>query len=464
MDQDEIDETTNAATLASAASALLAASTLRGVSSMTSSMPAPRSFFPCSSSSSLFPLSPSSMEHDDYAMGLSGICGANATLLSLPIEIHSKILFLLDPSDVLSYSRTCKTCLEYAESQQLWRHQWYKLSRKTPFLFLPVHTLVELGTNFKDSCRRLWQILVTEGAYGGLIPGKCTECKEYTCGAACIEDRTSKVSLDIGSKITWLITSNFTLQRHLSMVAVPKVLRCYDCDTTLDRNEMQCDCMPIPQDGNPSLMPASSSLMREAYCNNRLMSGHTALEYCSQPLADLRPQMPPTSTGRPFCLFCDDDKVNRMQCERDMVYGTRQMLGSRPYMSPEDCFETVGDAMAAASSSCTASPETLTNGYCKDTASILGANNLDLLSPLTALEHEEAFPVVKAFLAHLLKQYKMVRASFIFYQIGPIILCLFQISDLQRPNCSLIFTYAKMPLAVKEALLKYLFEEMKISK
>jgi hypothetical protein len=50
----------------------------------------------------------------------------------------------------------------------------------------------------------------------------------------------------------------------------------------------------------------------------------------------------------------------------------------------------------------------LMNGYCRDTASILGVNNLDLLSPLLAIEHEEAFPIVRSFLAHLLKEYKMV--------------------------------------------------------
>ena len=50
----------------------------------------------------------------------------------------------------------------------------------------------------------------------------------------------------------------------------------------------------------------------------------------------------------------------------------------------------------------------LMNGYCRDTASILGVNNLDLLSPLLAIEHEEAFPIVRSFLAHLLKEYNMV--------------------------------------------------------
>lgn len=87
----------------------------------------------------------------------------------------------------------------------------------------------------------------------------------------------------------------------------------------------------------------------------------------------------------------------------------------------------------------------LTNGYCRDTAAILGANNLDLLSPLVALEHDDAFPVVKSFLTHLLKQYKMI-------------------NDLQRPNCSFVLTYAKLSIGVKESLLKFLFEEMKISR
>lgn len=82
-------------------------------------------------------------------------------------------------------------------------------------------------------------LVCAEDAFGGLNPVKCLDCKEYTCAASCIEDRScSKVSLDIGGKITWLVTSNYTLKRHLSMIAVPKVLKCYDCDTTLNRNEV----------------------------------------------------------------------------------------------------------------------------------------------------------------------------------------------------------------------------------
>ena len=44
--------------------------------------------------------------------------------------------------------------------------------------------------------------------------------------------------------MTWIVTTNFTLKRHLSMVAVPKMLKCFDCDTTIKREEYMCDCHP----------------------------------------------------------------------------------------------------------------------------------------------------------------------------------------------------------------------------
>lgn len=159
---------------------------------------------------------------------------------------------------------------------------------------------------------------VTEGVFGGLVPTKCQNCKEYTCRATCMEERPSKVSVDIGGKITWVITPSYSLKRHLSMIAVPKMLKCYDCDTTLNRQELSCDCVPGPQDLNPSLVGPhlGQRMQREAYCRNRHMSCHTALEYCSQPLSDIWSQ---PGVSQPFCLFCDEHKVNRMLCEREMV-------------------------------------------------------------------------------------------------------------------------------------------------
>ena len=131
---------------------------------------------------------------------------------------------------------------------------------------------------------------------------------------------------------------------------------------------------------------------------------------------------------QPFCIFCEDDKMKRLDCEREMVSSTKHKVKgaqtSSTVFTPTSTYETLWSLHQAPSlvpshqGCCRISEEDcldysryvspLMNGYCRDTASILGANNLDLLSPLLALEHEEAFPIVRSFLAHLLKQYNMV--------------------------------------------------------
>jgi hypothetical protein len=62
------------------------------------------------------------------------------------------------------------------------------------------------------------------------------------------------------------------------------------------------------------------------------MSSHTALEYFSQPLSEVVYQPLPS---QPFCLFCDEAKLNRLLCEREMVSSTKnKMKGVRmPHMS-----------------------------------------------------------------------------------------------------------------------------------
>ena len=324
------------------------------------------------------------MDHDAGDSGASDIKDQHSIgLWSLPAEIHAKILSYVDPLDIMYYARSCKRFHKITDSQQIWKHQWQKLSNKTPFVFS--HVNIDVGVNFKDVCKRLWRVLVTETQeFGGLTPSKCVHCREYTCVESCIDRGISnRVSLDIGGKMTWFVTMKYELKRHLSMVAVPKTLKCYDCDTTFKRSDYLCDCVAM-NTGDMS-------------CHSRQMSSHTALEYCSQPLSDIQPDL-----SQPFCLFCEDDKVNRLLCEREMVSSTKlKMKGVPCYMTEEEFLNYSA-----------VSP--LTNGYCRDTASILDAHNLDLVSPLLALEHEEAFPIVKSYLSHLLKQYKMVR-SYILY-------------------------------------------------
>lgn len=111
--------------------------------------------------------------------------------------------------------------------------------------------MTDLGVNFKDSCRRLWKILVSDTmTFGGLNPAKCPICRDFTCSPNCIEERRGlKATIDIGGKMTRIITANFSQESHCSMVAIPKILKCYDCDKTFSRDEDFCDCKQTPYGG-----------------------------------------------------------------------------------------------------------------------------------------------------------------------------------------------------------------------
>ena len=205
-------------------------------------------------------------------------------VFSLPPELHTLILGYLEPPDILSYSRCCKRFRGNAECGKLWRSVWARLSRKTPFTFPATAALAVAGVNFKDCCKRLWRILVV-GSEAGLVPSKCGECRRYTC--ECRLKAKKRVAVDIGGKISWIITANLELNRHLTMIALPKVLKCYDCDATPSGPEV---------------------------------NSHTALHYCSQRLNE----RPVTAVNRPFCLFCDEQRVNHLLRERKSVMEAQQ--------------------------------------------------------------------------------------------------------------------------------------------
>ena len=39
-----------------------------------------------------------------------------------------------------------------------------------------------------------------------------------------------------------VINANLGVKKHMSMIAVPKLLRCYDCDSIIDRKRTQAHC------------------------------------------------------------------------------------------------------------------------------------------------------------------------------------------------------------------------------
>jgi len=248
--------------------------------------------------------------------------------------------------------------------------------------------------------------------------------------ASCIEQHSCKNVVDIGGKVTWLISADFSLRKHLSMIAVPKVLTCYDCDATIDRAQSTCDCRQ--DDSMKWNLPP---------CKYRSVSSHTGLQYCSQQLTGL---VYLHNLDRPLCLFCEEERVNRLMCEKDMVTRTKDKLSMLGH--PYTFDETSQTVKSSSSSAGAAGHSFLSNGYCQDASTLYGTENIDLLSPLIALEHNQAFPIVKAYVDHLITTFKMM-------------------DDLQRPNSCLVFTEpSNINPQVKNKLLRYLFEEIQIAR
>jgi len=339
-----------------------------------------------------------------------------AGILYVPEEILIKILGLVDPFDVWSAAKTCKYLSRVANCESLWKRQWNQLIKDAPFQFPSSQNLQDLGVCFRDACRRLCSTICNRGTQFQ----KCKYCKEFTCTNACLEQRCSKNVMDIGGKVTWIITSDFSLRKHLSMIALPKVLRCYDCDATIDRGQSTCDCRE--EDSLKWNLPA---------CRYKSLYSHTGLQYTSQLLGGLGLQ---PWYDQPLCFFCEEDKVTRLLCEKDMVIRTKDKLSTlgQPY-SLDETFKPPNYSF-------------LSNGYCQDATSVYGAENIDLMSPLIALEHNQAFPIVKAYIDHLIHSFKMI-------------------DDLQKPNSCLIFTEpSNFSCQVKEKLLRYLFEDIQIAR
>ena len=174
--------------------------------------------------------------------------------------------------------------------------------------------------------------------------------QNYLCHHSCLEEWSSKIVLDIGGKWTWLVNARMGLKKHRSMIAVPKLLRCYDCDSFIDRRRTQahCDCHACPD--SASLAPGPR-LGSDLYCRNRSVASHTGLEYCSQPLAHLSRQQ---LADRPLCLFCEEFRTQRLLCEKEMVNSTRVKMATPGYPgSVEESFRTSSSPF-----------KSFSNGYC----------------------------------------------------------------------------------------------------
>lgn len=73
--------------------------------------------FPCFGGSPMSRLTPASLDMDRQPIDSAA---KELEIQLLPVEIHARILKLLDPLDVLAFARTCRRFHKYCDSQVLW--------------------------------------------------------------------------------------------------------------------------------------------------------------------------------------------------------------------------------------------------------------------------------------------------------------------------------------------------------
>ncbi|PSN45282.1 hypothetical protein C0J52_17531 [Blattella germanica] len=132
-----------------------------------------------------------------------------------PEEVWIKILKECDVPDIVACSYTCKFINRIINSDYLWRHKWGQLQTESEFEFLKAHEEIK---NYKELCMRLNAVQRVSNAEFM----RCVYCASFSCNPLCVEDRGSKVVVDIGNKFTWIITPSFGVRRHFTLYGIPK--------------------------------------------------------------------------------------------------------------------------------------------------------------------------------------------------------------------------------------------------
>ncbi|KAF4518234.1 hypothetical protein B566_EDAN006915 [Ephemera danica] len=116
----------------------------------------------------------------------------------------------------------------------LMKKKFFDLLRKRDFNVDDYKPLQHLGLDkiqYREICFRFSKIYDSlVGEDGGELV-KCDRCRRYTCLQGCVEERPQRVAVDIGSKLTWVISPSSELKRHQSILGIPKVVKCVDCDS-----------------------------------------------------------------------------------------------------------------------------------------------------------------------------------------------------------------------------------------
>jgi hypothetical protein len=95
------------------------------------------------------------------------------------------------------------------------KQKWTELESVCKFDFPSVRGV---RLNYKEVCLRLHSILHSDTVFP-----RCHRCMRFSCHTFCLEDRRSKVVVDVGNKYTWVISPSFGIRRHFTMFGIPRL-------------------------------------------------------------------------------------------------------------------------------------------------------------------------------------------------------------------------------------------------
>ncbi|XP_076307835.1 uncharacterized protein LOC143223588 isoform X2 [Tachypleus tridentatus] len=341
-------------------------------------------------------------------------------LLTLSNELINKLLLFCSVNDISSLSQTCKRLRECTRSEYLWYHKWIKLLDSCGLKILaeeiPVCETLEFyddKQNRRDTvtysyfkqCQRLWKVCYRHGK--GLPT--CSHCGKKTCSTECLSLQEHKMSLDIGSKITWLLTTKFSIERHPSVLMSSREISYFSHFRSADADR-QCVNNQSRSDFSCYICDRADKGKRYDHGSSQIGCGNT---------------------------------VDSSVCECFM--SEMSNLSYREKYSCENL--SVGSKKTQSRDLAAASKAVVQTSLWSDLPSVLKDTypDCDIQSPLQCFLNGENFCYLEYYLQHILQRYVML-------------------DEVKKPSVSFVFCEPyNTTTDVRRKIARYLFEELQVA-
>ncbi|XP_076307834.1 uncharacterized protein LOC143223588 isoform X1 [Tachypleus tridentatus] len=342
-------------------------------------------------------------------------------LLTLSNELINKLLLFCSVNDISSLSQTCKRLRECTRSEYLWYHKWIKLLDSCGLKILaeeiPVCETLEFyddKQNRRDTvtysyfkqCQRLWKVCYRHGK--GLPT--CSHCGKKTCSTECLSLQEHKMSLDIGSKITWLLTTKFSIERHPSVLMSSREISYFSHFRSADADR-QCVNNQSRSDFSCYICDRADKGKRYDHGSSQIGCGNT---------------------------------VDSSVCECFM--SEMSNLSYREKYSCENL--SVGSKKTQSRDLAAASKAVVQTSLWSDLPSVLKDTypDCDIQSPLQCFLNGENFCYLEYYLQHILQRYVML-------------------DEVKKPSVSFVFCEPyNTTTDVRRKIARYLFEELQVAR